>query len=144
MANAAGPSNPQAAVGAIHDDKSLCQRLLRSISASAKLEILPSTIHDIGTGLFAKKAIPEGTEIFRSTPLVRCVGEGLHDIICDFCFAGSARMIHGEVNFTTEGKEIPKIYLCKECELCGYCSEVRILGYYLESCSFVNENTDLC
>ncbi|ELR05438.1 hypothetical protein GMDG_01733 [Pseudogymnoascus destructans 20631-21] len=103
MASQIPPPNPQADGGAIHNDQELCQHLLRNLNRSVALEILPSRIHNNGTGLFAMEAIPEGSEIFRSTPLVNCVR--------------SAKHAKGEVMV------LPKISLCTQCGVCGYCSK---------------------
>lgn len=144
MASQSIPQDLPAAVGGLHDDQELCQYLLRNLDASATLEILPSKIHLSGTGLFAKKAFPAGVEIFRSTPLVNCVGDGKHAMICDYCYTSRASTINAEGNFRSEGDVLPTITLCKRCRVCGYCSTVRILAHYLEFRSVDYGKTNLC
>lgn len=112
-------------VGPIHANQELCQQLLSNIDTAATLEILPSKIDNNGTGLFAKESIPEGADIFRSTPLVTCVGDGMHSILCDFCLTSSASKINPDGHFRTKGDVMPKISRCAQCGVCRYCSKVR-------------------
>lgn len=142
MASQSIPQDLPAPVTSLHDDQELCQYLLRNLDASATLEILPSKIHI--NGLFAKKAFPEGVEIFRSTPLVNCVGDGKRAIVCDYCYTSRASTINFEGNFRAEGDVMPTITLCKECRVCGYCSTVRILAHYLEFPKVNYGETNLC
>lgn len=143
MANPPNPDFLQVNAGPIHNDQELCQFLLHRLGDSCAMDILPSKIHINGTGLFAKEAIPQGSEVFRSMPLVSCVGDGQHRIICDYCYTSTASRINAEGNFRTQGDVMPTITMCERCGKCGYCSMVRILAYYLEfrSVNYIKTNT---
>src|SRR3954469_23645950 len=92
-------TNPRDTIRAIHEDQELCEYLLSNIDTTHSLQILPSRIHRNGTGVFVSQTISEGTEIFRSQPSVSCVGDGMYSIICDYCFASSASLIHPAGHF---------------------------------------------
>jgi ferredoxin len=127
MASQTPPTYLEEDARPIYDDQELCEHLLRSLNAQASLEILPSKIHLDGTGLFAKEAIAEGAEVFRSTPLVSCVENGMYSVICDYCFTSSAGKINPvSGHFRAKGDIMPKINLCVQCRVCGYCSKVRL------------------
>lgn len=118
-------------IGPLHKNQELCKSLLRNLDAAAALEILPSKAHQHGTGLFAKEGIPEGAEVFRSTPLVTCIEDEMQSIICDFCFTSSANKINADGHFTIEGDVLPKINRCTKCRVCSYCSKVRPPIYHV-------------
>ncbi|OBT87641.1 hypothetical protein VE02_02682 [Pseudogymnoascus sp. 03VT05] len=135
MANPPNPPNPpvlQATAGALHNDNTLSQYLLNNLETSVTLEFLPSKIHANGTGLFAKEAIPEGSEIFRSTPFVTCVRNGHHGSICDYCHTSNEGDVDAEGNFLTEGVVVPTISRCERCDVCGYCSEICQIKAWIE------------
>lgn len=123
-----------AARGGIYEDQDQCQWLLRNLDAVVDLEILPSEIH--GSGLFTKQVIPEGAEIFRSTPLVSIVGVGQDATVCDYCYATSPGMFTPDGNFrdlgsgtNIHGNRNFEMMRCLQCGVCAYCSEVSILAY---------------
>lgn len=147
MASQALPPAKLPETAAMHDRQELCLQLLQNINASHILEILPSKIHDNGSGLFAKEAIPEGSEIFRSTPLVTCVADGRQAITCDYCFASMAPNFNGidSMKPTFDVMAIPEITMCIVCGVCGYCSVVRILAVILNfAMSTTQILTNLC
>lgn len=133
MASQAPPPHLRETVSAMYDHQGLCHDLLQNINALDTLGILPSRIHNNGTGLFAKHAIPEGSEIFRSTPLVACVADGQQAITCDYCFASKATNFNGVDNMRPKYDVVMilEISLCMQCGACGYCSMVRILAVIL-------------
>ncbi|KFY23065.1 hypothetical protein V493_06122 [Pseudogymnoascus sp. VKM F-4281 (FW-2241)] len=104
---------------------------------NSALEFLPSKIHQHGTGLFAKNAIPEGSDVFRSTPLVSCVGDGMHTVICDFCFASSVSKINLEGDFNANGDAMPKI---RRCTRCGDCQKKAWEKYHKSECNALKNN----
>ncbi|KAH8586055.1 hypothetical protein B0O99DRAFT_91884 [Bisporella sp. PMI_857] len=116
------------AAPAIHEDKELCQYLLNSITTTATLQILPSGMHRHGTGLFAKEAIPDGADIFRSQPLINCVSNEHSNFVCDNCLTSSTSNIHPTGHFRGIGDTMPQISQCAGCRVCGYCSKVRQLA----------------
>ncbi|KAL5353109.1 hypothetical protein ACLOAV_001139 [Pseudogymnoascus australis] len=124
-----------AARGGIYEDQDQCQWLLRNLDAVVALEILPSEIH--GSGLFTKQVIPEGAEIFRSTPLVSIVGIGQDATVCDYCYASSPGMFAPDGNFRDLGSGTDihgnsnfEIKSCVQCGVCAYCSEdCRIMAW---------------
>ncbi|KFZ07293.1 hypothetical protein V501_06603 [Pseudogymnoascus sp. VKM F-4519 (FW-2642)] len=133
MASQALPPANLPETAAMHDRQDLCLQLLQNINASHILEILPSKIHDNGSGLFAKDAIPEGSEIFRSTPLVTCVADGRQAITCDYCFASMAPNFNGidSMKPTFDVIAIPEITMCI---VCGNCFTKSFEEYHKFEC----------
>lgn len=111
----------------MYDDQEVCRYLLRSLDTSVALQLLPSNIHLGGTGLFAKDAIPAQSDIFRSTPLVRCLNDGKTGTLCDYCYVSITGLVTIDVDPDPGGYVTFKTPLCKFCGSCGYCSDVRIL-----------------
>ncbi|KFY40413.1 hypothetical protein V495_05443 [Pseudogymnoascus sp. VKM F-4514 (FW-929)] len=110
-------------VGTMSEDQELCRHLLRSLDTWIVLELLPSSLHYGGTGLFSLGAIPARFEIFRSTPLVRCVDEGKTGAYCDYCHKSITGLAKVDVDPNPEGKVMFKAPLCQFCGQCGYCSD---------------------
>lgn len=108
-----------------HDDVQLCQYLLGSITTTHSLEIRPSGIPQAGSGLFTLNDIPEGTEIYRSSPVVECVADGLVDGVCDFCYANTLSRVHPSGRFRTKDDAPLEMIPCRAgCGKCYYCSKV--------------------
>ncbi|KFY05710.1 hypothetical protein V492_08345 [Pseudogymnoascus sp. VKM F-4246] len=118
--------NPGAPAGPIHEDHGLCMHLLQSLPSSAPIELGPSTLHSGGTGLFARKPIRGGAQIFRSKPLVCCVADEKRTTICDYCYTDR---FSPESYFGYQGRDTTKMFMCPGCEMTGYCSVVRILTH---------------
>jgi hypothetical protein len=121
-------TDSRGAVPAVHEEQALCQYLLNSITTTTTLRVLPSEIHRQGTGLFAKYAIPEGADVFRSHSLINCVSNEHTNIVCDYCLANSkstTTMFRSTGNIPGIGESMPVISQCVGCKVCGYCSKLR-------------------
>ena len=110
---------------AIYEDQAFCTKLLDSVTAAVPLQILPSKIAGAGAGLFVTSEVDFGEEIFRSCPVVNYVQEGMHELVCDYCYAYSKSNIHSSGRFVTpEDPELESIKACSGCKVCYYCSKV--------------------
>ncbi|RYP72841.1 hypothetical protein DL769_004356 [Monosporascus sp. CRB-8-3] len=119
--------------GGFHDDAELCQYILGGIATTHSLEIRESEISQAGSGLFAMNNIPEGQEIFRSSPLVECVADTVADSVCDWCYRNTLSRVHPSGRFRTKEDAAPDIESCQdqaweayhkhECELLSRFSE---------------------
>jgi hypothetical protein len=109
---------------ALFEDQTLCAKLLDSITAATPLQILPSKITGAGVGLFATQDVSCGEEIFRSRPVVNCVGDGLQKLVCDDCYAFKNSVVHPSGRFQNEEDPEPEIKACSGCKICYYCSKV--------------------
>lgn len=107
-----------------HRDTQLCEYLLRSVAASAPLQIRESAISRAGSGLFALEAVPEGREVFRSAPVVEAVVDGSADGVCDLCYANTLSKVHPSGRFRTKDDAAPRMMPCAQCGKCYYCSNV--------------------
>lgn len=108
-----------------HDDAQLCQYLLGSITTIHSLEIRQSEISQAGSGLFTLNAVPEGAELYRSSPVVECVADGLVDGVCDFCYANTLSRVHPSGRFRTKDDAPLEMIPCRAgCGKCYYCSKV--------------------
>lgn len=101
----------------IYLDIELSTFLVERVKSKYPLKIRKSKLLDAHTGLFARKDIEAGDEIFRTIPLVSCLEPGLIPEFCDYC--KSARNRQHERNW--------KPVWCDGCGLCAYCSKVRPL-----------------
>jgi hypothetical protein len=119
-------------VETMSEDQELCRHLLRSLDTWMVLELLPSSLHYGGTGLFSLGAIPARFEIFRSTPLVRCVDDGKTGAHCDYCHKSITGLAKVDVDPNPEGNVTFKAPLCQFCGQCGYCSDVRTPALILD------------
>ncbi len=119
-----------------HHDAQLCQYLLNSIASAHALAIRESNIPQAGSGLFAISDIPEGQEIFRSSPLVECVADGLTDSVCDLCYTNTLSRIHSSGWFRTKDDAVPSMIACPKCMKSCYCSEVSKYCYYLKNINY--------
>lgn len=131
MANPTNFPDLQVPGGQIHDDKELCEHLLRSLDRPDLLEILPSKIDLGGTGLFAKEVIAEGAEVFRSTPLLSCIGHEMSEFMCDYCHTSLTNGIDAAGHLRMAGDALPTISRCTQCRVCSYCSKVSQLACYI-------------
>ena len=111
----------------LHEDQTLCSQLLKTITAAIPLQIQSSKIPGAGNGLFVTKDVNCGEEIFRSDPLVNCVGDGMHNLVCDHCYAYQESMIHPSGRFRSAEDAALEMKACGGCKVCYYCSKVMIL-----------------
>ncbi|RYP92614.1 hypothetical protein DL770_001256 [Monosporascus sp. CRB-9-2] len=109
--------------GGFHEDAELCQYILGGIATTHSLEIRESEISQAGSGLFAMNDIPEGQEIFRSTPLVECVADGVAESVCDWCYTNKFSRVHPSGRFRTKEDAAPDMEACRGCGKCYYCSK---------------------
>ncbi|RYP18823.1 hypothetical protein DL765_003703 [Monosporascus sp. GIB2] len=116
--------------GGFHEDAELCHYLLGGIATMHSLEIRESEISQAGSGLLAMNDIPEGQEIFRSSPLVECVVDGVADSVCDWCYTNTLSRVHPSGRFRTKGDAAPDIESCQDEAWEAYhkheCSELRV------------------
>ena len=119
--------DPHSEIRMFHKDPQLCTYLLGSIAASTPLQIRESAIFRAGSGLFALEAVPEGREIFRSTPAVECVVDGLAESVCDLCYTNTLSKVHPSGRFRTKDDAVPDMISCAECGKYYYCSKVSMI-----------------
>lgn len=109
---------------AMYEGQTLCTKLLDSITVAVPLQILPSKIAGADASLFTTKDIDYGEEILQSRPVVNYVQEGMHELVCDYCYAYSKRNIHSSVCFVTpEDPELESMKACSGRKVCYYCSK---------------------
>jgi hypothetical protein len=109
---------------ALYDDQTLCAQLLETITANIPLMILPSRISGAGVGLFVKKDVDYGREIFRSDPVVNCVQDEMQNLVCDYCYAYQGNKVHPHGRFCTAEDKEQEMQACGACKVCYYCSKV--------------------
>lgn len=109
---------------ALHEDQTLCTQLLKTITAAIPPQILPSKIPGAGVGLFVKKNVDYGKEIFRSDPVVNCVLDGMQSLVCDYCYACQGTAIHPSGRFLEAEDTMLEMKACNGCKVCYYCSKV--------------------
>lgn len=107
-----------------YDDVQLCQSLLGGITTAHSLEIRKSEIPEAGSGLFSLDDVPEGEEIFRSSPLAECVANELADSVCDLCYTNTLSRVHSSGRFRTKDDAPLDMITCPGCGKCYYCSKV--------------------
>lgn len=117
---------------ALHNDPTLCTKLLQTVEASVPLQILQSNITGAGSGLFVTKDVNIGNEIFRSSLVMNCVDDGIHKLVCDWCYIYAASKITSNNQF--RGFEDLKVDIdaCNGCKVCYYCSKV-CRGFHLSA-----------
>jgi hypothetical protein len=102
--------------------------ILSEISPFISLRIQKSTVQGEATGLFVCEDVPEGADIFRSSPLLTFAGwDGQarwQELICAQCYRFSKQNIGPSGNMDCSMPPTKVVRLCTGCQSVGYCSEV--------------------
>lgn len=109
--------------GPLFSQAKLCQYLVDHVDSSSGLEIRPSLIPGAGSALFTETNVADGTEIFRSQPLVSVVLDRAQSV-CEYCFRDGDSRVHPDGRFRSR-HDPPEMFLaCEGCGISRYCSEV--------------------
>ncbi|AEO58286.1 hypothetical protein MYCTH_33039, partial [Thermothelomyces thermophilus ATCC 42464] len=108
---------------ALHDNSELCKLNLERVVSAVSLEIRPSKIHNMGSGLFVSSEIGAGREIYHVLPMMHAVKPG-NDNYCHHCLKDTGDML-GRPPQTV--KAMP----CARCKIARYCSK-DVIGYALD------------
>ncbi|EPE31990.1 SET [Glarea lozoyensis ATCC 20868] len=113
--------------GVIHENPELCTDFLSTIKPLVTLRIQESTICGGETGLFVCEDVPQGADVFRSTPLLTFAGwEGnvqWQKFICAHCFRFSRPHFLPFRKDKNNAASESTMKLCAGCKSCGYCSQ---------------------
>jgi hypothetical protein len=109
----------------IAENSTACDFFLSTVTSKAgfKLTIGSSLIVDAGNGLFARQGIAAGQEIYRSTPVIRCV-DATNRAICHNCLHDSASTLVKGGRFQSGGDAVPVAKPCSGCRVATFCSKV--------------------
>lgn len=123
---------------AFHTEPDLCKQMLRTVTASFLLAIRSSDISP-GSGLFTTEEIPDGREIYRSTPLISCVDPG-NPSICHYCLQDTAEVFKrggsGETTKACTG--------CQTARFCGKkCQKAAWAKFHKDECKILRENPNM-
>jgi hypothetical protein len=120
----------------IHENKEICEYLVSSVKGNFSLQILPSTISNAGSGLFAAEDIAAGQEIFRSTPVVQCPSYYQDMTVCDYCYSSAEGYGKRAKARHENGAFDPLEHACAGCKLKNYCSLVGVQKSYILTTAF--------
>lgn len=120
---------------AFHTEPSLCEEILRKVTATFSLAIRSSGISS-GSGLFTKEEIPDGREIYRSTPLISCVDPG-NPSICHYCLQDTAEVFK-------KGNSDEATKACTGCLTARFCGKKCQIAawtkFHKDECKILREN----
>ncbi|KAL2166246.1 hypothetical protein VTG60DRAFT_3086 [Thermothelomyces hinnuleus] len=117
---------------ALHDNQELCKLNLERVVSAVPLEIRPSKIHNVGSGLFVGSEIGAGREIYHVVPMMHAVKPG-NDNYCHHCLKDTGDML-GRPPQTI--KAMP----CARCKIARYCSKKSAWGlYHKDECKILRD-----